>query len=143
MSIQSEITRLRSNISAALEAIAAKGVTVPEGANSDDLADLIAQIETGGGTTRKIIIPEQTITASSTYNAISNYAEALVIGEQYICTVDGVEYGPYYGVDLYGSVAIGDVAVNGWVFEYDRGMYFSTYNSSLYGSHTIKVEQES
>jgi len=48
MSIQSEITRLRENVSNALQAISAKGVTVPEGANSDDLAALIGQIETGG-----------------------------------------------------------------------------------------------
>lgn len=49
MSIQSEITRLSGNVTAALAAIAAKGVTVPSGSNSDDLADLIALIEGGGG----------------------------------------------------------------------------------------------
>lgn len=48
MSIQSEITRLSGNVAAALSAIGAKGVTVPSGANSDDLATLIAQIEGGG-----------------------------------------------------------------------------------------------
>lgn len=48
MSIQSEITRLRGNVSDALSAIADKGVTVPSGSNSDDLANLISQI-TGGG----------------------------------------------------------------------------------------------
>lgn len=49
MSIQSEITRLSGNVTAALAAIAAKGVTVPSGSNSDDLADLIALIDGGGG----------------------------------------------------------------------------------------------
>lgn len=49
MSIQSEITRLSGNVSDALNAIEAKGVTIPTGANSDDLADLIGQIS-GGGT---------------------------------------------------------------------------------------------
>jgi len=48
LSIQSEITRLSGNVAAALSAIGAKGVTVPSGANSDDLATLIAQIEGGG-----------------------------------------------------------------------------------------------
>lgn len=48
MSIQSEITRIAGNVSDALDAIANKGVTVPVGSNSDDLATLIAQI-TGGG----------------------------------------------------------------------------------------------
>lgn len=49
MSIQSEITRIQGNISDALDAIYAKGVTIPSGANSDDLATLIAQIQTGAG----------------------------------------------------------------------------------------------
>ena len=48
MSIQSEITRISGNVTNALAAIAAKGVIVPAGSNSDDLADLIALIEGGG-----------------------------------------------------------------------------------------------
>lgn len=50
MSISSEITRISGNVSAALTAIGAKGVTVPSGATSDDLATLIGSIQTGGGT---------------------------------------------------------------------------------------------
>lgn len=49
MSIQSEITRISGNVSDALSAIADKGVTVPSGSNSDDLADLISQITGGSG----------------------------------------------------------------------------------------------
>lgn len=49
MSIQSEITRISGNVSDALDAIANKGVTVPSGSNSDDLATLIGQIQQGGG----------------------------------------------------------------------------------------------
>ena len=49
MSISSEITRISGNVSDALTAIAQKGVTVPSGSNSDDLATLISQIS-GGGT---------------------------------------------------------------------------------------------
>ena len=49
MSISSEINRISGNVSDALDAIADKGVTVPSGATSDDLADLIAQISGGGG----------------------------------------------------------------------------------------------
>lgn len=45
-----QIIRIRENVSAALTAIGAKGVTVPSGSNSDDLADLIASITSGGGT---------------------------------------------------------------------------------------------
>ena len=50
MSISSEISRISQNISDSLTAVANKGVTVPSGSNSDDLADLIAQISGGGGT---------------------------------------------------------------------------------------------
>lgn len=45
-----QIIRIRENVSAALTAIGNKGVTVPTGSNSDDLATLIASIQTGGGT---------------------------------------------------------------------------------------------
>ena len=49
MSVQSEITRISGNVSAALAAIAEKGVSVPSGSTSDALASLIAAIEAGGG----------------------------------------------------------------------------------------------
>ena len=49
MSIASEISRISGNVSDSLSAVAAKGVTVPSGSNSDDLAGLIAQISGGGG----------------------------------------------------------------------------------------------
>lgn len=49
MSIATEIARISENVSDALTAVANKGVTVPAGSNSDDLAGLIAQIPTGGG----------------------------------------------------------------------------------------------
>lgn len=54
MSISSEITRISGNVSDALDAIAAKGVTIPNGAKSDDLATLIAQIQGGN-----YVTPEQ------------------------------------------------------------------------------------
>lgn len=47
MSIRSEINRISGNVSDALSAIADKGVSVPAGANSDDLATLIGQVESG------------------------------------------------------------------------------------------------
>lgn len=48
MSVQTEIDRISGNVSAALAAIAEKGVTVPDGSTSDALAELIASIEAGG-----------------------------------------------------------------------------------------------
>lgn len=44
MSIQSEISRLSNNVSNTLKAIAAKGVTVPNGSTSDDMASLVSKI---------------------------------------------------------------------------------------------------
>ena len=49
MSVQTQIDRISGNVSAALSAIADKGVTVPDGSTSDALAELIAAIQTGGG----------------------------------------------------------------------------------------------
>lgn len=49
MSVQSEINRISGNVTAALAAIAEKGVSVPDGSKSDALASLIAAIEAGGG----------------------------------------------------------------------------------------------
>ena len=49
MSIQTQIDRISGNVSAALAAVAERGVTVPDGSTSDALAELIASIETGGG----------------------------------------------------------------------------------------------
>lgn len=89
--------------------------------------------------TSEIIIPEQTINATETYNVITNFTEAFVIGEQYIYTVDGESH-TAVARDLYGSVAIW-ADNTPWLFEYDRGMYFTIRDSSAYGSHVIKVEK--
>lgn len=47
--MQTNLTTEQANITAALAALAEKGVEVPEGANSNALAGLIAAIEAGGG----------------------------------------------------------------------------------------------
>ena len=59
MSIQSEITRISGNVSDALTAISNKGVTVPSGSNSDDLATLIGQITGGGGASATTVVTTQ------------------------------------------------------------------------------------
>lgn len=48
MSIATDVSRIKGNITAALAAIADKGVTVPDGSTSDALASLIESIEAGG-----------------------------------------------------------------------------------------------
>jgi len=67
MSISSEITRISGNVSDALTAIGNKGVTVPSGSNSDDLADLIGAI-TGDLATK-------TITLNGSYSAEDDQAD--------------------------------------------------------------------
>lgn len=49
MSIATDVSRIKGNITAALAAIADKGVTVPDGSTSDALASLIESIEAGRG----------------------------------------------------------------------------------------------
>lgn len=92
MSIQSEITRISGNVADALTAIAAKGVTVPQGANSDDLADLIGSIQTGGGTpsaTQHTILFEFEDTTSATITA---YYDSAFISDAITATTP-TEYG--------------------------------------------------
>lgn len=42
--LENKINRIQSNVSAALAKISSKGVTVPAGSTSDDLAELIGAI---------------------------------------------------------------------------------------------------
>lgn len=86
MSIQSEITRISGNVADALTAIAAKGVTLPQGANSDDLADLIGSIQTGGGTpsqTQHTILFEFT---DETSTSITAYYDSTFISDAITAT---------------------------------------------------------
>lgn len=71
MSIQSEITRISGNVSDALGAIANKGVSAPAGSNSDDLATLIGQIQTGGGGAGAISIVDTPDSAGGTVRTIT------------------------------------------------------------------------
>ena len=50
MSIATDVSRIKGNVTAALAAIADKGVNVPSGSTSDALAGLIASIEAGNVT---------------------------------------------------------------------------------------------
>ena len=141
MSISSEITRLSGNVADALTAIEAKGVTVPSGAKSDDLATLIAAIETGGGgLTRTNIVPEQTVTGSG-YLALTA-SEVMVAGQNYAYTFDGEErIGT--AVAANGNVYLGDVDA----FWGSTGGAFATDGYTMYvvanvnGSHTVKIDK--
>lgn len=78
MSISSEITRISGNVSAALTAIGNKGVTVPHGSTSDDLATLIGSIQTGGGGTAHTIYFEF---SDGTDTTISGYWDSSFISD--------------------------------------------------------------
>lgn len=89
MSIQTEINRISQNVADSLTAVANKGVTVPQGSNSDDLPDLIAQIQQGssggivisdtadpaGGTVRTITAVEISGTKQITTNGVQDVTE--------------------------------------------------------------------
>lgn len=99
MSIASEITRIQGNVSDSLTAVANKGVTVPAGSNSDDLAGLIALIQTGGGggtVTWETMYDASTWISSSNpnYFIISNYTTPIQAGETYRVTwgTGGTQY---------------------------------------------------
>ena len=62
MSIATDVSRIKGNITAALAAIADKGVSVPDGSTSDALAELIASIEAGGS---DVVLGEITFTSNN------------------------------------------------------------------------------
>lgn len=54
MSVNDQITRIRNNVTNSLSAVQEKGVSIPTGANSDNLPGLIAQISGGDATVEEI-----------------------------------------------------------------------------------------
>lgn len=87
MSIQTQIDRISGNVSAALTAIANKGVTVPDGSASDALAELIASIEAGGGglpegiaaMTTGTYIPESSVSSCKIEHGLLQMPDFLII----------------------------------------------------------------
>ena len=87
---------ISGNISDSLAAVAAKGVTVPSGSTSDDLAGLIAQISGGGGTTWTTLLDNDvTVTADNpNYFTYSPYTTPFDANETYRVTwgTGGTQY---------------------------------------------------
>lgn len=99
MSIQSEINRIKTNVSNALTAIRGKGVTVPTGANSDSLVTLINAISAGGGLPSGISAMKMgthTVSSDAAYGTAVNISHNLgVIPDLFIVyatTNTGVTY---------------------------------------------------
>ena len=137
MSIQSEITRISGNVADALTAIGNKGVTVPQGANSDDLADLIGSIQTGGGTpsaTQHTILFEFEDTTSA---SITAYYDSTFISDAIKATTP----------TTYDSKTVQEASLDNYVWYtkpsedwdvlYDGSFTFSEgspYNSTWFGA---------
>lgn len=73
MSIASQITRITNIRDASFTAVANKGVTVPSGSTLEDLPDLIALIETGGGSMEEVTVSDsgavsQALAANTLYH---------------------------------------------------------------------------
>lgn len=92
MSIQSEINRIIGFRDASLQAVAAKGVTVPSGSAIDDLPSLIAQISTGGGSSLNFnVVGGDTRPANPDMNTIFVYTDTL-IGSYYVGGTEPTSY---------------------------------------------------
>lgn len=116
--------------------------TITENGTYDvaDKASVVVDVESSSGQTTTVVIPEQTISASSSYTQIPTVVEALIEGEEYIYTVNGVS-GTGTAISQYGSILLytSDRRI---IFDNSSEvMYFDVEESSLYGSYTIKVEK--
>lgn len=151
MSIQSEIARIRGNVADALAAISAKGVTVPQGANSDDLATLIAAIESGGGGDEPTYetVFDDSITVGDYGISITSLADLYFAqGETWRVTWDGVEYicqtviyeGWLWTIGNQ-SLASTDDGVNEPFLLYNYGGGAMNGNARTAGTHTLKLEK--
>lgn len=133
MSISSEITRISGNVSDALTAIANKGVTVPSGSNSDDLADLIGQISTGS--TEVITIEDTTDTAGGTIRTIT----AVDISDT-TATASDVASGKYFytasGVKTQGT---GSGGGSNWTLLTTKNITLSTSSTTASDIDTINL----
>lgn len=145
-----QIIRIRENVSDALTAIGAKGVTVPSGSNSDDLADLIAQISGGGATYETHYDGSITAASDKTISIPSLSSLYFAAGETWRVTWDGTEYTCYPNVHegwlwYIGNHGLTDGTDDGvsepfCLYNYGGGALNGMARTS--GTHTLKLEKQ-
>lgn len=125
-----QIIRIRENVSDALTAIGAKGVTVPSGATSDDLATLIGSIQTGGGTPSATSHTIYFEFEDSTTTTITAYYDSTFISDAIRATTPSTYGGKVVnaasldGVEWYNAVAYVVLYEGTPDFYADAGNYF-------------------
>lgn len=160
MSISSEITRISGNVSDSLDAVAAKGVTVPTGSNSDDLPTLISQIPTGGFDFSKAIIHVIAPTGSTLYFTLGGIVrgtipptDSILNGtdsrfSDYFYEVNATDYGEwaietatdlrYVTVDAVGMY---DVFFASEFYLYNTGTYTPYYSKSTFTQNATITDE--
>lgn len=106
--MQTNLDTEASNITAALAALTEKGVEVPEGANSNALAGLIAAIEAGGSCDMYTLVTFEEETLSYTVNhnlgSIPSHFAAIIVdsGETTVSNIAGGGIASWYSNELFG-----------------------------------------
>lgn len=101
MSIQSEIDRIKGNVTVALAKIAEKGVTVPDGANSDNLEALIEAISSGTKIEIKTIVPSEDVKNGATLTVEHGLGEVprmvlVFTGDSVDASSYGIKFGLFF-----------------------------------------------
>ena len=120
MSINSEIERIKDNVSDALAATAEMGADVPATANSDDLGTLIRAIPKGGGGS------VETCTVSVNF-----------LGDQWISRVIGTRYtgGVFTNINEYLSQGNSSLEITDVV----RGSVFAVVVYGMYPGNSMET----
>ena len=132
MSISSQITRIAKNVSESLDAVAAKGVTIPTGSNSDDLPGLIAQISSS---TAAISVVDTTDTAGGTIRTIT----ALDISDTTAVAKDVLTGKYFYTAN--GTKTAGTGAGGGVIEAEKKDVNFYDYDGTRLYSYTATEAQ--